>query len=134
MNISSYQDLITLAEQQPEPQRLLFVFSKAELPEDATPAQKKAFEQGEGGTLNPIICVDRTPEEARNFITLVNESEHTGQDWDIAFVAAMSGRGGFPPTSEECLQPLKMMMQQIQSGMIANFLAFSRQGELVQLN
>jgi hypothetical protein len=134
VNINTYQDLIALAEEQPEPQRLLFVFSKAELPEDATPAQKKAFEQGEGGVLNPVICVDRTPEEVRDFTTLVSESEQTGHDWDIAFVAAMSGRGGMPPTSEECLQPLKMMMQQIQSGMISRFLAFSRQGELVQLN
>jgi len=134
VNINSYQDLISATAQQEESQRLLFVFAKAELPEDATPQQKKAFEQGEGGILNPIICVDRTPEEARDFDSLVRESEHTGHDWDIAFVAAMNGRSGLPPTSKECLQPLEMMIRKIQTGMISGFLAFSRQGELVQLN
>ena len=37
MNISSFDDLLTLARQQPTPQRLLFVFAGIELPADSTP-------------------------------------------------------------------------------------------------
>ena len=35
MNIASFDDLLVAARQQPEPQRLLFVFAGVELPDDA---------------------------------------------------------------------------------------------------
>ena len=134
MSITRYSDLIEQAREQSEPQRLMFVFTKAELPDDATPEEVAAFERGEGGALTPTICVDRLPEEVADFSTLVKESEQTGFDWDIAFIAAMGGRAGIAPSSDECEQPLKMMMHQIQSGMIANFLAMNRDGEFLQLD
>lgn len=134
MNLHDYNDLINLAKQQQEPQRLLFVFAKAELPENANEHQRDEFSRGEGGTLVPTICVDRTPDEVDQFSVLMSESEQTGFSWDIVFVAAMDGRAGIRATSEECLQPLKMMMQQIQMGMISNFLAINRKGDVVHLN
>ena len=133
MNIQSYQDLLQAAAMQPEPQRLLFVFAKAELPNGYTDSQKQNFEQGQGGALAPVLCVDKLPEEVSAFQQLVTESAHTGIDWDIAFVSALGGRGGFPPNSDEAVQPLQMMMQKIQGGMIADFLTFDKNGELVAL-
>ena len=133
MNIQSYQDLLQAAAMQPEPQRLLFVFAKAELPNGYTDSQKQNFEQGQGGALAPVLCVDKLPEEVSAFQQLVTESAHTCIDWDIAFVSAMGGRGGFPPNSDEAVQPLQMMMQKIQGGMIADFLTFDKNGELVAL-
>lgn len=133
MNIQSYQDLLQAAAIQPEPQRLLFVFAKAELPNGYTDSQKQHFEQGQGGALAPVLCVDKLPEEVSAFQQLVAESAHTGIDWDIAFVSALGGRGGFPPNSDEAVQPLQMMMQKIQGGMIADFLTFDKNGELVAL-
>ncbi|MDX5407867.1 MAG: ribonucleotide reductase subunit alpha [Chromatiaceae bacterium] len=133
MNIESYADLITAAQQQTEPQRLLFVFAKAELPNGYTDTQKQNFEQGNGGALAPVLCVDKLPEEVSDFSNLVLESKNTGVDWDIAFVSALGGRGGFPPNSDEASQPLKMMTEKIQSGMIADFLTFDKTGELVAL-
>ncbi|MCT8124970.1 ribonucleotide reductase subunit alpha [Alishewanella sp. BS5-314] len=133
MNIQSYQDLLQAAAMQPEPQRLLFVFAKAELPNGYTDSQKQNFEQGQGGALAPVLCVDKLPEEVSAFQQLVTESAHTGIDWDIAFVSAMGGRGGFPPNSDEAVQPLQMMMQKIQGGMIADFLTFDKNGDLVAL-
>lgn len=132
--MKSYQDLITFANQEIEPQRLLFVFAKAEPPEGATNQQIAEFERGEGGVLTPSICVDKLPEEVPEFQKLIDESKETGFDWDIVFVAAMNGRGGISPSSDECLQPLKMMMQQIQMGMISGFLAINREGIIVQLS
>ncbi|MAA94368.1 MAG: ribonucleotide reductase subunit alpha, partial [Rheinheimera sp.] len=44
MNIESYADLIRAAGIQDEPQRLLFVFAKAELPNGFTDSQKNNFE------------------------------------------------------------------------------------------
>ena len=41
MLIQTFDDLLTTARQQPDAQRLLFVFAIAELPEDASLEQKK---------------------------------------------------------------------------------------------
>ena len=52
---SHFDQLLLAAAAQPEPQRLLFVFATAELPEDATPAQRERFAAGGGGTLSPVV-------------------------------------------------------------------------------
>lgn len=133
MYIHSYTDLIRAATEQSEPQRLLFVFARAELPEGATAEQQAQFEKGEGGALAPILCVDKLPDEACRFDVLVQESARTGMEWDVAFVSAMSGRAGVAPNSDETEQPLRMMTEQIQAGMVSQFLAFNRTGDLIQL-
>ncbi len=131
--MQSFVDVLHAARDQPEPQRLLLVFAAAELPRDATADEKAAFERGEGGALAPRVCVDRQPEEIASFAALVRESEQTGVVWDILFVAGLSGRGGVPPNSDEAVQPLKMMVEAIKGGRIADFLAVNRMGMLVQL-
>lgn len=132
--IGSYQDLIHETRKQTEPQRLLFVFCRAELPEDASAGEKAAFEQGEGGALTPVICVDKTPDEAPDFQVLSEESRGTGQSWDMVFVAAMSGRGGLAPSSDEAQQPLTMMVESIRLGHIGNYLPLNNQGKAVSLD
>ena len=134
MSLETFSDLLALSRQQAEPQRLLLVFAKAELPEDATDAEKAAFETGEGGALAPQVCVDKRPEEIESFEALVKESRETDIHWDILFIAAMAGRGGFPPNSDEAEQPLRMMVESIKSGRINEFLAVNPLGELVQLS
>lgn len=131
--ISSYQDLIQASQSQPEPQRLLFVFCRAELPDDASAEEKAAFERGEGGALTPVICVDKTPGDAPDFPTLVEESRATGQAWDMVFVAAMSGRGGVPPSTDEARQPMTMMVESIRLGHISQYLPLDARGQAVSL-
>lgn len=133
MVIESYSDLIAAAQQQPEPQRLLFVLAKAELPEDATASQQTRFAEQQGGALEPVLCVDKLPEEVADFAVLVNESSRTGMDWDIAFIASMEGRAGHPPSSYEAEQPLTLMVNKIKAGSIADFVTVNKQGELLQL-
>lgn len=133
MILTDFSDLLAMAKQQIEPQRLLLVFSSAELPVDADAGQKEAFARGEGGTLAPVLCVDKRPEEIQSFEALVAESSQTGQHWDILFVAAMSGRGGIAPNEDEAVQPLKMMVEAVKGGRIGQFAAIDRQGLLVEL-
>ena len=133
MSLTHFADLLVMAKQQAEPQRLLLVFSRAELPADADDEQKSAFARGEGGTLAPIICVDKRPEDIQNFEELVMESALTGLDWDILFVAAMSGRGGIAPNEDEAVQPLKMMVEAVKGGRIGQFVAIDRNGALIEL-
>lgn len=132
MNITSFADLLSASHEQDEPQRLLFVFTSAELPEDASDEERARFESGDGGALKPVMTVDKLPVEVPSFETLVEESKGTGAHWDIVFVASLSGRGGVTPNSDEASQPLQMMVQAIHTGGVGNFLAFSRDGDLVQ--
>jgi hypothetical protein len=133
MDLNHFDDLLATARNEPEPQRLLLVFAAAELPRDASAAEREAFERGEGGALAPVLCVDKRPEEIASFEALRQESAATGIDWQIAFVAALSGRGGHPPNSDEAVQPLRLMVEQIKGGRIARFLVVRPDGHLVDL-
>jgi hypothetical protein len=132
MNIASFADLLQAARAQPQPQRLLFVFASAGVPDDATPGQRARFEAGEGGTLTPLMCVDKTPEELPSFEALLEESRSFGQHWDIVFVAALGGTGGQSPTTAQAEEPLQRMVESVKSGRIGSLLPFNAQGEPVQ--
>ncbi len=131
MDISSFDDLLRAARAQPEPQRLLFVFAGAELPDDATPEQRARFEQGEGGALVPVMCVDKSIAELSSFDALMNESRGMGQAWQIVFAAALSGTGGRALTSDDAKEPLKRMEDAIRRGAFDNYIPFDRQGQPV---
>lgn len=133
MNIASFDDLLQAARAQPEPQRLLFVFAGAELPPDCTPEQRIQFERGRGGTLVPLMYVDKTPGEIGAFEDLVAESREMQCEWSIVFVAALDGRDGRALTSEEAEAPLLRMVDAIKSGSLGAFIPFGRDGEPVTL-
>lgn len=134
MNISSYDDLVSAAKSQAQPQRLLFAFAQAELPADAGPAERERFAAQQGGALSPVMCVDKLAGELGSFEQLLDESRQTGAHWDIVFVTTMSGRNGQPPAPSEAEEPLKMMVESIRNGQIDRFLAFNREGELLQFH
>jgi len=134
MNNSSYADLLKAAWQQPEPQRLLFVFTKPELPEGYTEAQNQNFQAGTGGVLTPQMCTDKALDELGDFSDLVEESRQMGQDWKIVVVANLPGHAGVMPTTEEAQEPLKTMVNSIQNGAISRYLAYDRDGDLVQFS
>lgn len=133
MNISSFDDLLAAARQQPEPQRLLFVFASAELPEDSTPEQAAKFEAGQGGALVPLMCVDKTPEEIVSFTALAEEARQFGQPWALVFVAGMSGSGGRAPSSQDADRLLQRMVEDVKRGALGNYLPFDPQGLPVRL-
>ncbi len=134
MTIASFDDLLRSAREQDTPQRLLFVFTAAGVPNDATPDQHARFKAGEGGTLTPLMCVDKTPDELTSFDTLLDESRLLGTAWDIVFVAAMDGSSGREPTSLEAEAPLQRMVEAIKSGRIGGFIPFDAAGLPVQFD
>lgn len=131
MTLTPFDQLLAAARQEREPQRLLFVFVSAELPADATEAERQRFEENGGGSLKPVLCVDKLPEELRDFAALREESARTGVAWDLLFAAALPGHAGITPRSDEAEQPLKMMVGSIETGNIGRFLAFDRHGQTV---
>lgn len=134
MEISCFDDLLQAARVQPEPQRLLFVFAGVELPDDATPAQRERFAQGEGGALVPQMCVDKAPGELASFDALVQEAAQFGKDWTLVFAAAMSGTLNRAPTSGDAELPLESMVDAIKRGVHAGLIPFDRTGHAVQID
>ena len=134
MTISTFADLLRDARNQGEPQRLLFVFAAAELPDDATPEQRARFDAGQGGALTPLMCVDKTADEFSGFDALVTESREFGRPWDIVFVAALAGHSGCSPTSAQAEAPLRRMVESIRSGSLGGFIPFDARGEAVRFS
>lgn len=131
MSISNFDDLLRAAREQSEPQRLLFVFANAVLPEDSTPEQRARFQAGQGGALMPLMSVDKSPDEIGTFDALVEESRQHAQDWSIVFVASLSGYDGRAPTSMQADNSLRRMIESIKTGSFGSFIPFDRRGEPV---
>lgn len=134
MDISTFDDLLAAARAQPLPQRLLMVFAAIELPDDATPAERAAFDKGQGGALVPQMCVDKSPDELASFEALKVEAAGFGQPWGMVFAAAMSGKAGQPPSSADAEAPLQRMVEAIRQGRIQNLIPFDPQGRAVLLD
>lgn len=132
MDISSFDDLLLAARSQPQAQRLLFVFAGASLPAEAHAAQQASFAAGQGGELTPLMCVDKSPDELTGFNMLAEESRQFGQDWAIVFAAALAGRDGRAPTSDDASAPLQRMVESIKAGSINAYIAFDRHGHPVR--
>lgn len=141
---SAFDQLLQGAAAQPEPQRLVFVFATADLPEDATPAQRQRFAAGYGGTLEPVICVDKGPGELASFDALVtecatesaiesaSESRVTAAPWHVVFAAGLSGRNGQPPSGEQVDEALQAMIERVRSGRVESLLALDKTGQALQ--
>ena len=137
MDITSFDDLLQAARAQKEPQRLLFVFANVALPDDATPAQRTRFAAGQGGTLTPLMCVDKLPDELASFEALVQEAAQfvlPGQDWGLVFAAALSGTLDRVPTSSDADAPLQRMVEAIKCGSHGAYIPFDRQGQPVNFS
>ena len=126
---SHFQLLLHAARSQPEPQRLLFVFAAAALPADATPEQLARFEAGEGGELEPVMCVDKDPAAVKDFAALAAESLENGSAWQVVFVAGLSGRGQTAPSESETEYAVNAMVEAVRLGNFGRYAAYDVRGE-----
>ena len=127
--LTTLDDLIQEARLQPVPQCLLFVLTRAELPDLPTDQQRQHVAKGEGGVLMPVLCVDKCPTEIEHMNDLIEESRLTGVDWDIALMAAMDH-----PGSDDVIETrLSHLVKSVQSGDIARMVAFDCNGDAIQL-
>jgi hypothetical protein len=131
MEIATFDDLLSAARQQDEPQRLLFVFTAAELDPDSTEAQRRDFEAGRGGALVPMMTADKSPDALADFAALAQESQQFGKPWAVVFVAALSGHGGKAPGDADVAQVLTRMTDAVRAGELAGFIPFDREGHTV---
>jgi hypothetical protein len=129
-----FQQLLQAAAAQPEPQRLLFVFAAAELPADATPAQRQRFHAGQGGALAPLMCVDKAPEDLAGFAALLAESRQAGPPWQVVFAASLAGSDGRPPSKAQTDTALESMVGAVRGGGVGRFAAYGPTGEPLQFS
>ena len=133
MDIASFDDLLRMAAQQPTPQRLLLVFCKAELPEDANPQQKADFQAGEGGMLVPVASVDKFPEALPSFAELSAEATQHDLVWDLLFVSTMERGDDSAERVAHVDRTLEAMVAAIREGKVENCLPFDGSGAVVAL-
>lgn len=131
--LSHFDDFLAIAHQQSEPQKLLLVLAKRELPDGHTEEQATAFEQGHGGHLAPLAGIEKEPSELAGFTAFVEEAKQASDDWDAVFVAALPGLQGKPPTAKAVDEGIEKVIHAIRDGRVNNFLVFNRTGEPVQL-
>lgn len=131
MDIHTFDDLLQAARAQSQPQRLLFVFTGVELPDDCTPAQRAGFETGQGGALVPLMCVDKSLDELTSFTALADESNQFGHIWALVFATSLSGSMNRAPSTEEAQAPLQRMVESIKQGKLGAFIPFDTQGQPV---
>lgn len=128
-----FQQLLAAAAAEPEPQRLLFVFAGAELPDNATPEQEASFRSGKGGALRPLMCVDKAPRDLSDFKALVSEAERAGPPWSVVFAASLSGQAGRPPEKARIDLALETMVQAVRDGRIGGFAAYGTDGDFLEI-
>ena len=133
MNISCFDDLLSAARQQHQPQRLLLVFANAELPTDCTDTQRQEFESGAGGALVPAVCVDKGAHEVSNFEDLIRESDQFNVNWQILFATTMAEQPRRQATDQSVEAVLQGMVESIKAGALANMISFDRQGQAIEL-
>jgi hypothetical protein len=131
---SHFQQLLQAAAQQPEPQRLLFVFARADLPDHPTAEQRDRFLSGHGGTLTPLMCVDKAPVDLADFDALLAESRRAGPPWQVVFAAALSGVEGRAPTPSQVGSALEKMVHAVWGGAVGGFAAYDASGEPLELS
>ena len=123
--ISSFQDLLDMAHAMDEPQRLLLLLAK-------TDACRPGGDDTHTGTLTPIICVDKAPDEIADFGSLVAEADQVTNDWDMMLVTSLSGQGGEPPTSAQAEPHLDRMANDLRNGQdLSRYVIFDRHENLV---
>jgi hypothetical protein len=122
--------LLEKAGEQSEPQRLLFLFAKA----DGASKKPATEKDPKSGTLEPKMCVDKVLDELSDFDSLVKEADNISADWSFVFIAGLSGSKGKAPTTDEAEQYLNKMTHDVTIGQnIANYVIMDRSGQPIEM-
>lgn len=128
MKITNFSELLTATAQQAQPQRLLFLFAKATALENTVKTQHKS------GTIDPVMCVDKLPEDIASFDALVAEADTITNKWDFVFIGCLDGTNGLPPSTEDAQPYLSIMSNNLATGKdISKYIVLDREQRQVIL-
>jgi len=126
--ISMFSDLLSMANEQPDPQRLLFLFASTEA------TRKSRKREDKKGTIEPTMVVDKLPNELSSFSELVKEADSINKKWDFVFIASLGGQNKQHPTSEEAEPYLNTMTDDVMTGKnIRKYVVFDRDENPIEL-
>lgn len=123
-----FSDLLEMSGEQPDPQRLLFLFAAAD------PTNKSAKREDKKGTIEPTMVVDKLPSEVPSFESLIKEADSINKKWDFVFIASLSGQNKQPPSSEDAEPFLDQMTDDVMTGKnIRRYVVFDRKENPIEL-
>ena len=108
--MKNFDDLLKAARNEQEPQRLLFLFAKA------SPMKGAQRTRHHSGTIAPVMCVDKLPEEISTFENLLKEADSITSEWDFILIGSIAGKNGFAPVPEEADPHLHKMSNDLANG------------------
>jgi len=126
--IKLFKELLSMTNEQVEPQRLLFLFANAES------INEKKSKKHQRGTISPVMCVDKLPADLSTFSALVKEADAIEKSWNFVFIASLSGENGKAPTEDEAEPFLNKMTNDIETGNgIGRYVIFDREENPIEL-
>ncbi len=125
--MSNFKKLLDAANSQPHPQRLLFLLAKSERSNNKKQGIAK-------GTLTPIMCVDKLPEELTDFNSLVKEADNINKDWNMMLIAGLNGDKGIPPSTLDAEPLLNKMVNDVMQGQsLSRYLILDKQENIIEM-
>lgn len=125
---SVFKDLLDMTNEQPEPQRLLFLFAKTE---DTKGKAKKH----QSGNITPVMCVDKLPAELSDFSSLRDEADSVNKEWNFIFIAGLSGSNGTAPSSDDAEPYLNKMTNDLANGQdLSRYVIIDRNEEPIEIS
>lgn len=118
-----------MSTEQPEPQRLLFLFASTE------ESNKSRKREDKNGSIQPVMVVDKLPGEIKDFNAFVTEADHINNNWDFIFIASLGGEHNQPPSSEDAEPYLNKMTEDLLTGSnISKYVVFDRNENPIELS
>ena len=108
--MKNFEDLLHSAHNEELPQRLLLLFAKA------APMKGAHKIRHQSGTIVPVMCVDKLPEEISSFESLLKEADSITNQWDFILIGSIAGKNGVPPSSQEADPHLHKMSNDLANG------------------
>lgn len=126
--IQKFNDLLNVSNDHVQPQRLIFLFANAEA------KNNNKSKQHQQGTINPVMCVDKLPEELSDFSALMKEADAIDTQWNFIFIASVSGDNDQAPTTDLAEPYLNKMAHDIEtSNNVGRYIIFDRNENLIEL-
>ena len=126
--MKTFKELLELTHQQDQPQRLMFLFAKAE---SKNPKKSKKHQQG---FIEPVMCVDKLPEQLTTFAALKSEADSIEKNWTFVFIASLSGEDGMTPSEDDAEPFLNKMVNDVKTGNnVSRYVIYDRDENPIEL-
>lgn len=131
--IETFDDLVAMAADEPEPAKLLVVLVGVEPVFHRRPDGTEIPADNEG-SLTPMMVRDLPLSPDLRLDDVIAAADETAQPWRFLMLAVLAGRDGRAPGHDECDTHLKRMAKAILTGGdLSRFACFDREGQPIRI-